>query len=165
MQIKEVMTRGVVVIDPARTLQQAGQKMKDLDIGALPVWENNRLVGMVTDRDIVVRSVSAGHDPRIDTVRDVMTPEVVFCFEDQDLDNGVRFMKQKRVRRLMVLNSDKQVVGILSLGDLALNPNCEDEAGMVLRSVSEPGSEVNLQAIKPMISGETNMVSLQKEFF
>jgi CBS domain-containing protein len=165
MQIKEVMTRGVVVIDPACTLQEAGQKMKDLDIGALPVWENNRLVGMVTDRDIVVRSVCAGHDPRIETVRDVMTPEVVFCVEDQDLDNGVQFMKQKQVRRLAVLNSNKQVVGILSLGDLALNPNCEDEAGMVLRSVSEPGWQVNLQRITPMIAEEMNMVSLQKDLF
>jgi CBS domain-containing protein len=154
MQIKEVMTRGVVLIDPECTLQQAGEKMKDLDIGALPVCENNRAVGMITDRDIVIRSVAAGHDPHVDTVRDVMTPEIVFCFEDQDLATGIQFMKQKQVRRLAVLNGEKQLVGILSLGDLALNPNCDEVAGMVLKSVSDPIFRANLNPAKELIAGE-----------
>jgi CBS domain-containing protein len=154
MQIKEVMTRGVVLIDPECTLQEAGERMKDLDIGALPVWENNRLIGMITDRDIVVRSVAAGHDPRVDTVREVMTAEMVFCFEDQPLVNGIQLMKQKKIRRLAVLGSEKQMVGILSLGDLALNPHCEEVAGMVLQSVSDPGPQAILKPVKEMVAEE-----------
>jgi CBS domain-containing protein len=141
MQVQEIMTRSAVLIHPDSTLQKAAQKMKEPDIGVLPVSENKRLVGMLTDRDITVRSVSDGHDPRTDKVRDAMTPEVIFCFEDQDIAEAARLMKQKQVRRLAVLNRGKQLVGIVSLGDLAMDSN-EHLAGNVLQAVSEPATTV-----------------------
>jgi CBS domain-containing protein len=136
MQIKEVMTHSVVTIPPNSTLQEAAKKMKDLDIGALPVSENGRLIGVLTDRDITVRSVSDAHE-QSDKVRDVMTSEVISCFEDQDVSEGAQLMKQKQIRRLVVLNSEGQPVGILSLGDLALES--EALAASILHRVAEPG--------------------------
>jgi CBS domain-containing protein len=140
MQVKEIMTQSAVLIHPDSTLQEAAVKMKELDIGALPVCYNNRLVGMLTDRDIAVRSVSDGHDPRADKVSDAMTPEVVYCFEDQDVAEAARLMKQRQVRRLTVLNRAKQLVGIVSLGDLAGDSGNEHLAANVLQAVSEPAT-------------------------
>src|SRR5262249_44349932 len=119
MKVQEIMTHSVVVIDPDSTLDGAAKKMQELDIGVLPVIENSRLVGMLTDRDITVRSVGAGHDPRHYKVRDAMTRETIFCFEDQDVTEATHLMKQKQVRRLLVLDHDKQLARIVSLGDLA----------------------------------------------
>jgi CBS domain-containing protein len=138
MQVKDVMTHSVVLIDPDSTLQEAAEKMKELDIGVLPVSENNRLVGMLTDRDITVRSVADKHDPRTDKVREAMTPEAIFCFEDQDVSEAAKLMKQKLVRRLAVLNRDKQLAGIISLGDLAADTGDVQLAGAVLQAVSLP---------------------------
>src|SRR5947209_10896530 len=104
MKVKEIMDPRVAVVHADTTVQEAAEKMKDLDVGPLPVCENDRLVGMVTDRDITVRAVAEGHDPWTDHVRDVMTPEVIFCFEDQDVAEAARLMKRKQVRRLLVLN-------------------------------------------------------------
>src|SRR5262249_15285441 len=113
------MTHSVVLIAPESTLDIAAKKMQELDIGVLPVSEKNNLVGMLTDRDITVRSVGAGHHPHQQKVRDAMTPEAIFCFDDQDVPDATQLMKQKQVRRLLVLNRDKQLVGIVSLGDVA----------------------------------------------
>jgi|SRR5438132_7126647 len=137
MQIKEIMTARPVLIHPDTTLQEAAQRMREFGIGALPVTENNELVGMLTDRDITVRSVSDGHDPRTDKVRDAMTPEVICCFEDQDVAEAAHLMKQKQVRRLVVLNREKQVAGIVSLANLAANTGNQILAGNVLQAVSQ----------------------------
>jgi CBS domain-containing protein len=142
MQVQEVMTCGVETIGPDSTLQDAAQKMKELDVGPLPVCENGHLVGMLTDRDITVRSVAAGQDSRTDMVRDVMTPEFIYCFEDQDVAEAAQLMKQKQVRRLIVLNRDKQLAGIISLGDLAVDTGDDQLAGTVLQAVSEPATPV-----------------------
>jgi CBS domain-containing protein len=140
MQLKEVMRTGVEVVDADAALQDAAQKMKELDVGTLPVVENDELVGILTDRDITVRATALGRDPNRTRVRDVITPDVVYCFEDQGVDDAARLMAEKQIRRLVILNHDHQLVGIVSLGDLALGSEREDMAGSVLQRVSEPSS-------------------------
>ncbi|MCI0705054.1 MAG: CBS domain-containing protein [Planctomycetia bacterium] len=139
MKITDVMTQDAVCIRPDATIQEAAGQMKKLDVGALPVCDNDRLAGMITDRDITIRSVAEGHDPRSDRVRDVMTPELVYVFEDQDANEAARLMRQKQIRRLPVLNREKRLVGIISLGDLAVETQNEQLAGATLEAISEPG--------------------------
>src|SRR4030081_3720045 len=112
MKVKDLMTRSVECTRPDASLREAADKMKALDIGALPVCENDRLVGMLTDRDITVRATAEALPPGLGQVRDIMTPEVIYCFEDQGVAEAARLMEEKRVRRLLVLNRDKRLVGI-----------------------------------------------------
>jgi CBS domain-containing protein len=114
--------------------------MKNLNVGALPVCDNDRLVGLLTDRDITVRAVTEGYDTMTTIVKDVMTPEVLYCFEDQDVQEAAQLMREHQVRRLVVLNRDKRLVGILSLGDLAVETGDEKLAGKTLEYVSLPMS-------------------------
>jgi CBS domain-containing protein len=116
--------------------------MKSLEIGPLPVCDNDRLVGMITDRDITVRATAEGDAPTDVCVRDVMTPEVVYCFEDGPVEEAARLMHEKQVRRLVVLNNDKRMVGIVSLGDLAVETGDEQLAGGALEGISEPNRPV-----------------------
>jgi CBS domain-containing protein len=138
MIVRDVMTKGAECVSPAASLQEAARKMRDLDVGPLPVCENDRLVGMVTDRDITVRAVAEGYHPRTATIKEVMTPDVVYCFEDQDVQQAANLMKQNQVRRLTVLNRDKRLVGIVSLGDLAVETGDEHLTGRTLEEVSLP---------------------------
>src|SRR5437667_2492930 len=109
MFVKDVMTRGVECVCPDDTITAAAQKMKDLDVGALPVCgDNDRLVGMITDRDITVRAIAGCCNPEGTCVRDVMTPNIVYTFEDQDVTEAARLMKQNQIRRLVVLNRGKR---------------------------------------------------------
>jgi CBS domain-containing protein len=131
------MTRGVEITSPDDTVQQAASRMAELDVGVLPVGENDRLVGMLTDRDIAIRAVAQGRGP--DTkVREAMTPEVRYCFEDEDLDEVVRNMGENKVRRLTVMSRDKRLVGIVSFGDVALYGDSQ-QADTAATAVSEPG--------------------------
>lgn len=136
MRIHDVMTKTAVCTPPDVSVQQAAERMKELDIGALPVCENDQLVGMVTDRDIAIRSVAEGHNPRVEHVRDIMTPELVYCFEDQDTEEAARLMRERQIRRLPVLNRDKRLVGIVSLGDLAMETS-NQACGKTLEAISE----------------------------
>lgn len=138
MRVSEVMTRNVEWIRADATLQEAAAKMKSLDIGPLPVCDGERLVGMLTDRDITVRATAEGEDPTVIRVRDIMTPEVVYCFEDDLVGDAARIMEDKQVRRLVVVNRDKRLVGIVSLGDLAVETGDEQLAGNTLEAVSTP---------------------------
>jgi CBS domain-containing protein len=142
MLLKEVMTPHVEVVHPDATLAEAAEKMKALDVGPLPVCDGERLLGMVTDRDITVRATAAGRDPKTTKVRDVMTEEVFYCFEDQDLQDAAEIMERAQIRRLVVLNRDKRLVGIVSLGDLAVHTGPEEladeELSEVLEEVSAP---------------------------
>ena len=114
--------------------------MRQIDAGVLPVGENDRLVGMITDRDIAVRAVGEGKGP--DTlIREVMSPEICYCFEDQELDEVAANMGDVKVRRLSVVNRDKRLVGIVSLGDIALSDDPNGAANTVLCAVSEPGGQ------------------------
>jgi len=142
MRVNEVMTRHVALTHPDSTLQDAADRMKELDVGVLPVCENDRLVGVLTDRDLAVRCVSAGLDPWTDKVRDAMTADVFFCFADQDVAEAARIMKERQVRRLIVLDRDRRLAGIVSLGDLAVDAGDKRMAGDVLQAVSTPGMPV-----------------------
>ncbi len=135
MQVSEIMTRTIRVTKPDDTLQHAARLMAEVDAGVLPVGENDRLVGMVTDRDIAIRGDARGCDPTRTPVREVMTPEVRYCFEDDDVENVAKNMAQLQVRRLPVLNRDKRLVGILSLADLSHRSDAST-AGDTLRNVS-----------------------------
>jgi CBS domain-containing protein len=141
MRIRDVMSRDVQVATPETTLRQAAAIMKESDTGALPVGEHDKLVGMITDRDIAVRGVAAGKPP--DTpVREVMTAEVKYCFDDEDTMLIAENMAEQQVRRLPVVNRDKRLVGIVSLGDLATEDRGE-AAHEALRGVSQPGGRHN----------------------
>ena len=141
MRINEIITPAPEVIRPDAVLVDAAQKMKSLDVGMLPVCDGDRLVGMITDRDITVRAVAGGDDPRTTRVQKVMTPEVIYCFDDADVKDVARQMEENQVRRLPVLNRDKRLVGIVSLGDLAVRMGREKLAGEVLERVSEPARD------------------------
>ena len=122
VKIKHIMTPNVVVVSPSDTLQIAAKKMREQDIGFLPVCDGERLVGTLSDRDIAVRAVAAGFDPRSTEIREFATPHTVWCFEDEDVAEAARKMQDKQVRRLIVLQrDDKRLVGVVSLGDLAAN--------------------------------------------
>jgi CBS domain-containing protein len=140
MKVNELMTRDAECLRPDATLLQAAKRMKTLDVGSFPVCDNDRLVGVLTDRDIVIRCVAEGQDPRTVNVRDAMTPEIVYCFEDNDVTEAADLMSQKQVRRLPVLNRQKRLVGIVSLGDLAAETGGEQVAGHALEGISEPSS-------------------------
>jgi CBS domain-containing protein len=138
MRVSEVMTRGAECTHPDATVREAAVRMQSLDVGSLPVCENDRLVGMVTDRDVTVRTTAAGADPNDARVRDAMTPGVHFCFDDQDVAEAAQLMKDNQVRRLPVLDRNKRMVGIVSLGDLAVETQDDQLAGNTLEAVSEP---------------------------
>jgi CBS domain-containing protein len=119
MKVKDAMHKGVEWVDPATPIAEVAKMMKKLDVGAIPVGENDRLVGMVTDRDITCRGVADAKDCSGLKARDVMTKGIVYCSETQDLDDALRIMEQKKIRRLPVLNESKRMVGMLSLGDIS----------------------------------------------
>jgi CBS domain-containing protein len=119
MQAKELMTRAVQCISPEMQIQDAAQQMKSLHVGFLPVCENDRLVGAVTDRDIVLRVIAAGKDVKACKARDVMTNDVFWCYEDQTADEVADYMAEKEIRRVLILNREKRLVGVISIGDLA----------------------------------------------
>jgi len=118
MQVQEVMTRDVELINPSTTIRDAAKKMREEDVGALPVGENDRLVGMVTDRDIVMRAVALERPLGNTTVRDVMSEKICYCFEDETLEQAAKNMAEHQVRRLAVLNRGKRLVGMIALADL-----------------------------------------------
>lgn len=139
MKISDCMTRKVRVIDPSMTLREAARLMADLDAGVLPVGNRDRLVGMLTDRDIAVRGIAAGKGP--DTpVSETMSPEVKYCYEDEDVDHVARNMGDLQVRRLPVMSRDKRLVGIVTLGDIACHHRSDAEnVGEALGSISRAG--------------------------
>src|SRR6266404_1708589 len=138
MQAQDLMTRDVTTVSPQETLQKVAKQMAALDVGVLPVGENDRLVGMITDRDIVVRGIAEGKGPST-KVRDVMTPEVKYCFVDQEVEEISSNMADIQLRRLPVLDRDKRLVGILSLCDIAVSDD-PDPAIEALSGISRPSS-------------------------
>ena len=140
MQVKDTMTTDVELASPTQTIRQAALLMGECDCGILPVADKDRLVGMITDRDIAIRAIAAGKGPRT-LVREIMSPEVLYCFEDEELDEVAANLSDVKVRRLPVMNREKRLVGILSLGDMACRANGSDSAAETLKSISEPGGE------------------------
>jgi CBS domain-containing protein len=137
MKVHEIMTAHARCVGPDNTLVEAAGLMRELDVGALPVCDNDRLAGMVTDRDIALRAVADGRDPNTTAIRDVMSPGIVYVFGDQEVEEAVRVMEERQIRRLPVLNREKRLVGIVALGDIAISSN-PAFSGMALRDVSEP---------------------------
>jgi CBS domain-containing protein len=139
MKVKDAMTRDVHLASPNETVQQAARLMASLDAGALPVGDNDRLIGMITDRDIAVKGIAQGKGPDA-KIREVMTADVKYCFDDQDLEEVTRNMADIQVRRLPVLNHDKRLVGIISLGDIAVMKGSKaNGAAKALSGISRPG--------------------------
>ena len=138
MRVSEAMTRDVRVASPDQTIREVANIMKEIDAGAMPVGDNDRLVGVITDRDIAIRAIAEGKGP--DTkVRDVMSQEqVMYCYEDEDLTHVAKNMAENQVRRLPVVNRDKRLVGIVSLGDVATSAS-QTTAGKAVKGVSKPG--------------------------
>jgi len=135
--IQDVMTRGVEVVDPNATLMQVAEKMRQFNVGPLPVCDGDRLVGVVTDRDLVVRGIAMGHDPHTSKVSSVMTEDVELIHLEASLEEAADLMKEKQIRRLLVVDDHKNLVGILSLGDLAQEAD-DTTAARTLEHISEP---------------------------
>ena len=136
MKVKDMMTRNVEVIQPNDSLQMAAQKMRDRDIGFLPVYEGDELIGVVTDRDIAIRAIAGGTNPNAIVGREMVTSPVVYCFDDQDVEEAARLMRENQIRRLIVLDrKNDQPVGVISLGDLAGTVK-KKTAGKTLESIS-----------------------------
>jgi CBS domain-containing protein len=140
MTISDIMTRDVQVVRAETTIREAAETMASSDVGALPVCDGDKLLGMVTDRDIVVRGLAKGLSGT-DTVSRVMTEGVEYCFEDDELTEVEDKMATNQIRRIAVVNSDKKLVGILSLGDVSREAR-PAEAGDVLEEVSQPGGKL-----------------------
>jgi CBS domain-containing protein len=138
MKVKDIMTKEVEIVHPNDSFKEAARKMRVRDIGFLPVCDGDRLVGVVTDRDITLKSTAEGMHPNESIGRDTMTSPVVYCFDDQDIKEAAELMEQHQIRRIAVLDRDnKRLVGVLSLGDLATN-GTKKVSAEVLQSVSEP---------------------------
>ena len=140
MKVTEILTPNPQCITPETSLTLAARKMKALNVGMLPVCEKDRLVGTVTDRDITIRAVAAGANPNTTTVREVMTDNIAYCFDDEEVEEAAELMEQRQIRRLPVMNRDKRLVGIVSLGDMAVRTHRERLAGEILERVSEPAA-------------------------
>ena len=139
MLVKEIMTRNVECVRPDDTLQAAARKMRELDVGPLPVCGgDDRLAGIVTDRDITVRATAEGRDPTRTTVREAMTPDVVYVFDDQDVRDAADTMATHQIRRVLVLDRDKRLAGIVSMADVAVDAGREARPADTLREVSQP---------------------------
>lgn len=136
MQVKDIMSSDVNVVKPSTTIAAAARLMREGDLGALPVGEGDQLLGMMTDRDIVVRAVAEGKDCTSTPVSETMSDEVLYCFEDQDTEEVAANMGDRQLRRLPVVNRDKRLVGIVSLGDISKGVEAR-ESGSALKEVSE----------------------------
>jgi CBS domain-containing protein len=135
MKVKDIMHEGVQWVDPSTSVEELARLMLEHDIGAIPIGENDRLVGMVTDRDIVCRCIGAGLDPVDTTAREVMTKGIVFCRDEEEADDAARLMEHKKIRRLPVINKDKRMTGILSIGDMC-HGESRELTGEVMHAVS-----------------------------
>ena len=138
MQVSECMSRHVEVVDPNTTLREAARTMAKIDAGVLPVGEDNRLIGMITDRDIAIRAVAEGRSPDA-RVGEVMSPEVKYCYEDANTDEVLDNMGELQLRRMPVVDRDKRLVGMVSIGDLAKED--ESETGEALSEIAQPGGK------------------------
>lgn len=136
MKLSEIMTPQVERIEPEKSVSEAAKKMDQLNIGIIPVYEHDRLIGMVSDRDIVVRCIAQDLDPRTTSVQDVMTKDVVYAFEDQELKEVAKIMEEHKVRRVVVLNRDKRLTGIASLGDFSVFGDNKKLASEVLNKAA-----------------------------
>ncbi len=142
MNVSEIMTTDFEMIDSTSSLIEAAEKMKSLNVGFLPAKEGTRLAGLLTDRDIVIRGLAEGLDPGSTQVKDILSSEVVYCYDDDSVEEAARLMEDNRIRRLIVIDHDRTPVGIVSIGDIAVKSGQEQLAGEILERVSEPAAPV-----------------------
>jgi CBS domain-containing protein len=142
MKVRDVMTRGVECVRPETTVQEAAAKMKALNVGPMPVGEGDRVTGILTDRDIVLRVVAEGRDARATRVQEVMTRDVFTVAEEDDVKDAARVMKEQQVRRVLVVGADRRLAGIVSLGDIAVDAGSDKLSGDVLEKVSRSAETV-----------------------
>jgi CBS domain-containing protein len=135
MKVKQAMHEAVHWVNPSASIKELAKLMLEHDIGAIPIGENDRLVGMVTDRDIVCRCVAAGLDMSQTAARDVMSRGIVYCRDEEEVDDAARIMETKKIRRLPVINKDKRMVGMLSIGDVC-HAGSRELTGEVMQAVS-----------------------------
>lgn len=140
MNVSEIMTSDFEMIDSTNSLRDAARKMKSLNVGFLPVQEGTMLIGLLTDRDIVIRGLAEGGDADSTQVKDIISSKVVYCFEDDSIEDAVRLMEEHKVRRLIVVDHDQVPVGIVSLGDIAVKAGLEQLSGEALERISEPAA-------------------------
>lgn len=136
MKIKEIMSNKPHYVSPDATLQDAAKLMRDHDVGFIPIGKDDRLIGMITDRDISIRAVAEGWDPEKTKVSDIMTKKVLYCYENDDLIKAAKSMRKMHVRRLIVLNKDKWMVGVISLADLASKGQDEKLSGQIAKELA-----------------------------
>jgi CBS domain-containing protein len=137
MLVSEIMTPHAECTQPTATIRKAAQRMKRLNVGSLPVCDKDRLVGIITDRDIVLRAIAEGMDPENTRVENAMTLGIEYCFDDQDVSEAAQIMEDRQIRRLVVLNRNKRLVGMLALGDLAVRVHDDALCGAALEQISE----------------------------
>lgn len=138
MQVKEIMTYNAETINSDSTLVEAAQKMRTLEVGCLPVSEADEVVGMITDRDITIRAVGESRNPSSTLVKEIMTPEIFYCFEDDDIHEAAEMMEEKTIHRLLVLSTYNRPIGFVSLADFAVKSRDERLAWEILEKISEP---------------------------
>lgn len=137
MKVKEIMDNEPKYVPPEMTLKEACQLLRDNDFGFLPIGENDRLIGTITDRDICIRAIAEGKDPNTCTVRECMGNRVLYCFEEDDLDTAAGYMEKQQIHRLIVLNQDKRMTGIVSIGDFARKCKNDELCGQIVEGISE----------------------------
>jgi CBS domain-containing protein len=140
MELREIMTRNVEAVRSDASLQEAASKMKTLDVGLIPVCDGDQLQGILTDRDITIRATAAGRNPSKTKVADVMSTDIAYCLEDQEVEEAVSLMEARQIRRLPILNLNKRLVGIVSLGDIAIHGADREMVGETLQEVSQPSA-------------------------
>jgi CBS domain-containing protein len=137
MKVSEIMSRSVECIDGDLSIKEAAEKMRSLDVGFLPVCEGDSVIGTLTDRDITIRHVADGQNPYRVKVHDIMTPDVLYCFEDQYVEEVARYMQEHEVRRVLIFDREEQLIGVVSLGDIAKVTGEEYLVGETLKDIAE----------------------------
>ncbi len=138
MQVQEIMTKDLEMASPSDSLFEVAKKMKSLDVGCMPVQDRNRIVGIVTDRDIVVRGMAIEKNPSDMSVNQIMSTNIASCFSDDSLEDAAHIMEEKKIRRLMVMDHNNTPVGVVSLGDIAAKSHQADLSNEILENVSQP---------------------------
>lgn len=138
MELRDIMTRNVEIVSADSSLKEAATKMRELDVGLIPVCDGDRLQGMVSDRDITIRATADGRDPVKTKVSEIMSTDIAYCLEDQEIEEAISLMEARQIRRLPVLDTNKRLVGIVSLGDVAVHIGDRDLTGETLEEISQP---------------------------
>ena len=138
MELRDIMTRDVEVVSAGASLKEAASKMKRLDVGLIPVCDGDRLQGILTDRDITIRATADGRDPKKTKVADVMSTDLAYCLEEQEIEEAVSLMEARQIRRIPILSQDKRLVGIVSVADIVVRVRDRDLSGETLEEISEP---------------------------